>query len=107
MNKQYRDKEIGQKFCSSRTMTHPLQHWRFFCAMSGTPPNLRNTLMSEQKKKRGFAALDPERMRQIASSGGVARKRVYDSMHSNGRQTQRDGTSLPRPTGDETNGGSR
>ncbi|MGN6368516.1 MAG: hypothetical protein ACTHN5_09665 [Phycisphaerae bacterium] len=35
--------------------------------------------MSEQHpKKRGFAAISPERMREIASAGGVARKRAYD-----------------------------
>jgi hypothetical protein len=36
--------------------------------------------MSQESKKRGFAALSPERLRQIASSGGVARKKMYDMM---------------------------
>jgi hypothetical protein len=37
--------------------------------------------MSEEQKKRGFAALSPERMKQIASSGGMARKVAYDQSH--------------------------
>ena len=29
-------------------------------------------------KKQGFAAISPERMREIASAGGIARKRAFD-----------------------------
>jgi hypothetical protein len=42
--------------------------------------------MSKEAKKRGFAAMDPERLRQIASSGGIARKRVYESRRRNGQE---------------------
>jgi hypothetical protein len=38
--------------------------------------------MSEQPlKKRGFAAITPERMKEIASAGGIARKRAFDLAH--------------------------
>jgi hypothetical protein len=51
--------------------------------------------MADKEKKRGFAALSPERLRQIASSGGVARKKIYEEM----RQLKQDKrpTSLPPP----------
>lgn len=34
--------------------------------------------MQVEKKKRGFAALSPERLKEIASSGGIARKKAID-----------------------------
>ena len=34
--------------------------------------------MEPEKKKRGFAAITPERLREIASQGGVARKKAFD-----------------------------
>jgi hypothetical protein len=57
--------------------------------------------MSEQAKKRGFAALDPKRLRQIASSGGIARKRVYETLRRTGRESslERQPEQPPRQTG--------
>jgi len=48
--------------------------------------------MSESKKKMGFASLSPERLREIASSGGVARKKAFDQA-----RTQRGTTLQSRP----------
>ncbi len=42
--------------------------------------------MQPEKKKRGFAALSPERLREIASSGGIARKRAIDQSRERTRQ---------------------
>lgn len=43
--------------------------------------------MSESKeRKRGFAAMSPEQLRQIASSGGIARREAYKQARLNGRR---------------------
>jgi hypothetical protein len=42
-------------------------------------------------KKRGFAAMDAEQLRRIASSGGIARREAYKLARQNGRQ----GNGLP------------
>lgn len=51
--------------------------------------------MAEDMKKRGFAALSPERLREIASSGGVARKKMYESLR---RETVSRPNNPPRPS---------
>jgi len=52
--------------------------------------------MSEQQaKKRGFAAISPERLKQIASAGGVARKKAFDLANASRAKTNgqpQDGT---------------
>ena len=44
-------------------------------------------MQDQQTKKRGFAAISPERMREIASAGGIARKRAYDQAHGRIKMT--------------------
>jgi len=39
--------------------------------------------MNETKKKRGFAAMSPDQLRQIASAGGVARREAYKLARQN------------------------
>jgi hypothetical protein len=48
--------------------------------------------MSESNgKKRGFAAMSPDLLRQIASSGGIAQREAYKQARQNGQS----GDSLP------------
>jgi len=42
-------------------------------------------MQDQPPKKRGFAAISPERMREIASAGGIARKRAYDMTRARSR----------------------
>ncbi len=39
--------------------------------------------MLKKESKRGFAGLSPERLREITSSGGKARKEAFDLSRSN------------------------
>jgi hypothetical protein len=51
----------------------------------------RFNMSEQQPKKRGFAAMSPEQLRQIASSGGIARREAYKVARQHGRS----GNGLP------------
>lgn len=61
--------------------------------------------MSEQDpKKRGFAAMSPDQLRQIASSGGIARREAYKQARQNRRMgngvpARRPADAQPKPPG--------
>ncbi len=45
-------------------------------------------MQEQQSRKRGFAAISPERMRAIASAGGIARKRAFDLARGRSKNAQ-------------------